>query len=308
MRSMTRVTKTDLARLLLGAAPDTKPQVIASKLKKNPSTRTVYSRVCRIADAFGVCDVNDLFANYRDTANWIARGVFADGTVDPTYNINSQVTKRNMACSLLRAGKLDAIDMTPEAESCLNEIVRSDASANTESDIGESISWEGFVKCREENIDRLSREDALMVWWWTYDPAHFPPRHLTTMDMGNVILTKITPNASQLDTGQIYLVLNLRYDPPVATIHNMTEKTRVPDRLAKILAENVAALGWRKWLFQSRSGKKRPLKGNACSEQLAAALYRMTGHRVSLRSLKKRHAAAKMLSNPLDGEVRLPPG
>lgn len=298
---MTRVTKTDLARLLLGASSDTKPQVIASKLKKNPSTRTVYSRVCRIADAFGVCDVNDLFANYRDTANWIARGVFADGTVDPTYKINSQVTKKNMACALLRAGKLDAIDMTPDAENSLNEIMRADANANIES---ESISWEGFVKCRDENIDRLSREDALMVWWWTYDPEHFPPRE---MDMGNVILTKITPNAAQLDTGQLYLVLNLRYDPPVATIHNMSAKTRVPDRLAKILAENVATLGWRKWLFQSRSGKTRPLKGNACSEQLAAALYRMTGHRVSLRSLKKRHAAAKMLSNLLDDEVRLQP-
>ena len=301
---MTRVTKTDLARLLLGAAPDTKPQVIASKLKKNPSTRTVYSRVCRIADAFGVCDVNDLFANYRDTANWIARGVFADGTVDPTYKINSQVTKKNMACALLRAGKLDAIDMTPDAENRLNGIIRADANAHTESDIGESISWEGFVKCRDENIDRLSREDALMVWWWTYDPEHFPPRG---MDMGNVILTKITPNAAQLDTGQLYIVLNLRYDTPVAAIHNMSEKTLVPDRLAKILAENVAELGWRKWLFQSRSGKKRPLKGNACSEQLAAALYRMTGHRVSLRSLKKRHAVAKMLSNPHDDEVRLPP-
>nr|WRJ70013.1 hypothetical protein TetV2_00568 [Oceanusvirus sp.] len=301
----------ELARALIGAPASASPASVEERLRKNSTAKTHHSRMRRLMSAVGESDVFKLYdkrtadgGSYACMA-WIDEGILPCGEKDEACSVGSDVTRHNMYATLLAVSRLPAVSSALSETSAsavsayrgrLSSLKRAVVAKKPGGDGGGGDGGDGggvspahtledIVRVyREKAATSLSPEDYLMVSWWLHDPGSFPP---PTVEMGNVVMTRGKNVDKCADGEQAYLMINARSCPPRSVLIHRGEKTGVPDALTEITVNHMNAHGWRRWLFQSRTGKARPLKGSACAQQLTTAMHRLTGRAISASQLRQ---------------------
>jgi hypothetical protein len=280
----------ELARAIVGASAKATPSSIDHRLRANQTARTAFSRMARVMKAIGADDALDAYRPLPDgsyaAALWIDGGLLADGGLDPLCRVTSDVTRKNLYSTLVTVAELPAVKaaVPPEAPALYRARLAALRPKTEEHPPACHLSWEEIRARASDNMGKLSPDDALVAAWWLHAPSSFPPRAL---DMGDVLLSRAIPTAPGDRT---YLVVNARVSPPTSFLLRSGERHPVPDELTAAVVAHMRERGWRRWLFQARTGKPRPLRGNACAQQLATAMQRLTGCALSATHLKRAHA------------------
>jgi hypothetical protein len=243
-----------------------------------------------------------------DVAEWIDRGTMPDGSYDPLYAIKSDATRKNHYTTLVMLstpGKCCdalAVMISPEARMYFKRRLADLANLAREryggggSDAGgvdeESATWEEITDAYRDpdRLSLLGPEDRLIVDFWVMCGPGFPPQR---QDFSNVVISR--SRASRAVPGQSYLFF--RDDSAFITItarEGISVKRDLPLELSKSIKKHLDEHGWRKWLFQSRSGKPRPLKPNTYGQQVQAAFHRLLSKRLGVNALARAYSRRRL--------------
>lgn len=294
--------------LLLGLPPTATDKRFATELHGNSSAAANFARLRTMMDRVGDGDALSLYARNGsgafDVAEWIDRGKMPDGSSDPLYAIKSDATRKNhyttlvmlstpgKCCDALAAAvSPDAKDYFKKRLAEVAKIARErDGSVESYATGGgeESATWEEITHAYSDpdRLSLLGPEDRLIVDFWVMCGPGFPPQR---QDFSNVVISR--SRASRAVPGQSYLFF--RDDAAfvsIATREGISVKRDLPPELSRSIKKHLDQHGWRKWLFQSRSGKPRPLKPNTYGQQVQAAFHRLLFKRLGVNALTRAYA------------------
>lgn len=278
---------------LLAEVPTTSTQHrFMTNLKKKKSAYTNFTRLRLMLERMDTSDVLDLFrvnesGNY-DVSVWIDTGILPTGNKDPKYAFHKDSTKKNHYTTLVTistpgkccddfAGLVsnEARAFFKEKLNALSRKIRL-AEKTGESDSNDrGVVWEELVRIYKEKRSTLPIEDRMIVDWYMMCPEEFPPRRHA---WGNVTVSRST--SMNTTPGKDYIMINTRKRTALAIIRcSETDEIRVvlPKELAGVVIDYMHSTGWRKLLFQSKTGDSRPLSDNTFSKRVTAAFKKLRG-------------------------------
>ena len=306
---------------MLRLPPATTHRRFESALRADGAARSGYNRLRVMLERMGESDVLRLYeANGRggyDVAEWIDRGVLPGGGRDPLYSFRSDATKKNHLTTLVMMStpgkRCDALaSRVPEGarehfRSRLAGLSRSlrerrgggaaggppaaEASAAAAA-APALLTWADVVRAyRDEErmpAPGMTRDDVLILDWWLAGGDEFPPkRH----HFGNVVVCRgrRRPGASgegEVGPDRLYF----RGDSAVLVVSGRKQEERLPPELARKVRQHLDADAgegnrWRKWLFQSKSGRPRPVEDSAFGHRVKCAFGRLTGSGLGINRL-----------------------
>lgn len=289
----------DVGVMLVGLSATATPARLATAMHKNCGAAANYARLRVMLERVG--EGGDALSLFKPSpsgsyavADWIDRGVLTDGSTDPSYAIASDATRKNHYNTLVllsTPGKsCDAVAtlVSPEARAYFKARLAS-LSARKQDGGGagegeETATWEEILAAYADpdRLSRLNAEDRLIVDFWVL----LPPA--TRQDFSNVVVVR-SSRSQQPVPGQV--ALYFRGDS--AFIDTGAARIDICPELSKSIKNHMETHCWRRWLFQSRSGKPRPLKPNTFGQQVQAAFHRLTDKRVGVNALVRAYSLRK---------------
>lgn len=288
----------DVGLLMLGLPAATTHKRFENAMRLNGSARANYNRLKVMLDRMQESDALRLYDKNSegtyDVAEWIDKGVLPSGERDPKYSFGSDATKKNQYTTLVM--------MSTEGKCCdelasrvsensksyfktrlaqLAKSIRKDDDMENRSD-NSDVSWNDILNAYENHTtmtnSKLTPEDILILDWWLAGGNEFPPmRH----HFGNVMVSK---GKREIQSDQDYLYFKKERAFLIIAGH---PEIQLPESLSKKVKRNLDADGkrWRKWLFQSRSGKVRPVENNTFGYQVKGAFKKLTGKNLGINQL-----------------------
>jgi hypothetical protein len=288
----------DVGVMLLGLPATATPARIATAMHKNCGAAANYARLRVMLERVG--EGGDAVSLFRPSASsgsyavadWIDRGALPDGSTDPSYAIASDATRKNHYNTLVLLStpgkRCDALAtlVSPEARAFFKARLAS-LSARKQDGGGagegeQTAAWEEILAAYADpdRLSRLNAEDRLIVDFWVL----LPPA--TRQDFSNVVVVRSSRSQQPLP-GQV--ALHFRGDSAFIET-GASSRIDICPELSKSIKNYMEARGWRRWLFQSRSGKPRPLKPNTFGQQVQAAFHRLMDKRVGVNALVRAYS------------------
>ena len=300
----------DLRRvgLMLAGLPATAPQKrLEDGLRGNQTARASYRRVRAMLERLGETDARRLYdadeSGLYPVAVWIDTGVLPGGAADPGYRIGSDATRRNHYTTLVMMstpGKC-CDELAREVPAGAREFFRARLAgvspgaglAGAPPRAGPAAPaprWPDILACYgdEACLRRLGdpgSPDRLIVDWWLAGGDEFPPRR---RHYGDVVISR----GARRDMPAGRDVLYLPRAAGAGVLWLGGEELPVPACVVAAVYRSMSG-GRRRLLFQSRTGRPRPVDNSTFGHQVRAAFGRLTGSGIGISELARLYAESR---------------